>query len=231
MKHTANILLVEDDPNFGSVLKDFLGLQNFKVEWANDGAKGWSKYNQENYDLVILDVMMPEIDGFTLANMIIDQKPEQAILFLTARNQREDIINGFKLGANDYVTKPFDSEVLIYRIMVSIKKSQAESLNQTQGPIEFAGFKLDSDSRTLKHDGKEDKLSPKECDLLHLLAQNPNKVIEKDWILKTLWKEDSYFTARSMDVYLTRIRKLLASNPGIKLETIHGKGYKLIIPE
>jgi two-component system, OmpR family, response regulator len=222
------ILLVEDDPNFGSVLRDFLSLQNFETTLAIDGAKGWSMYNQGNFDLVLLDVMLPEIDGFTLANLIIEQNPDQNILFLTARNQKEDMLRGFKLGASDYVTKPFDSEILTYRIKAILKRKESLQKASIEN-LKIGEFTLESDSRTLSIGTDKIKLSPKEAELLSMLGSNLNKTIERDIVLKQIWAEDTYFTARSMDVYLSKLRKHLSKDSNLKLETIHGKGFKLVL--
>ena len=227
---STHLLLVEDEHNFGAVLKDYLGMQGFKVTWCKDGEEGARVFHTGQFDLCILDIMMPLKDGFTLAQEIRKARPQQPIIFLTARAMREDVIQGFKLGADDYITKPFDSEELLYRIRAIIKRSQGETATGNQ-PQQFTlyDYVFDHELRTLSFEGKNIRLSPKESDLLHLLCLQKNELLSRENALRMLWGDDNYFNGRSMDVFVSKLRKHFKNDPRIRIENIHGKGFRLVI--
>jgi two-component system, OmpR family, response regulator len=226
MKH--RILLVEDEKNFGAVLKDYLQLNGFVVTLCDDGIKGLDAFEHGKFDLLILDVMMPKKDGFTLAEEIRQINRHIPILFLTAKALREDVIKGYKVGADDYIIKPFDTEVLLYKLKAilnrkEIEEKAPETLHQI-GSMEF-NYKL----RTIRYpDAKEVKLSPKEAELLNLLCNHKDDVLPRSKALKMIWKEDNYFTGRSMDVFIVKLRKYLQVDNSIEIASLHGNGYRLV---
>ncbi|MBD79385.1 MAG: DNA-binding response regulator [Crocinitomicaceae bacterium] len=225
MSYLKRILLVEDEPNLGSVLKDYLELSGFEVTWRLDGKKGWSTFKTGQFDLCILDVMMPEMDGFTLGKEIRKANEDIPIMFLTARGQKQDIMEGYNTGADDYITKPFDSELLILKINALLRRkevSQLQELSYTIGKYSF-----DSKFRQLVIGDSVKKLSPKEASLLQLLCEYKDDILPRKRALEMIWKEDSYFTKRSMDVYITKLRKYLAADDQIEIINIHSNGYML----
>ncbi|HPW67424.1 MAG TPA: response regulator transcription factor [Salinivirgaceae bacterium] len=228
MKKRYSIFLVEDDINFGTVLRSYLEMQRFTVVWVSDGEKAIQEFPKHNFDLCILDVMLPNIDGFKLAKLIREKDKLVPFIFLTAKTMKEDVLEGFKLGADDYITKPFDSEVLLYKIRAIIRR-RSELLQGKDKPFNIGKYRYDPEFRTLTFDNKEERLSPKEGKLLFMLAKNYNQVVERDLILREIWDESNYFTARSMDVYITKLRKLLKNDPDVAIENIHGSGYMLSI--
>jgi len=225
------ILLVEDDNNFGSILRDYLTLHSYETTLAKNGIEGLEKFRKYNYDLCILDVMMPFKDGFSLASDIRSINEEVPLIFLTAKSLKEDVIKGFKIGADDYLIKPFDSEILLFKIK-SIFKRKISLKKATDNKVDyiFSSFRYNSKFRELQF--KNDKpvtLSPKEGKLLTLLLDNMNDLTTREEALVKIWNDDNYFTSRSMDVYVTKIRKYLSKDPKIKIENIHGKGFKFSI--
>lgn len=227
MSTSEGILLVEDELNFGSVLSQFLSLHGFEVTWAKNGAEAWSIIKSDRlFDCCVLDVMMPEIDGFTLGKEIKASRPELPFVFLTARSLKEDVILGFKTGAVDYITKPFDSEILVYKIKALLDQRStplaAVITNATIGRFEF-----DSELQKLQLDEEERHLSPKETKLLQTLAANLNKVVSREMLVSSAWDEDNYFTRRSMDVYMSKLRKHLQDDASVVLTSVHGGGYLL----
>ncbi len=229
------ILLVEDDHNFGDVLKSYLEMHDYDITLASNGQEGLKTFKNESFDLCILDAMMPKMDGFSLAREIRNRDQNVPIIFLTAKNMKEDIVKGFKLGADDYVSKPFNSEELLVRIQAVLKRSRVEISNQEdQNEYEFGNFHFDFPVRllTYKPNGEEQhdkiKLSPKESELLKLFCKNKNKVLSRSQALKEIWGEDSYFTARSMDVFITKLRKHLKIDDTIEIVNIHGNGFQLL---
>lgn len=225
----TKILLVEDEKNFGIVMRDYLQLNQFEVVWCENGLIGLSKFETEVFDLCIVDVMMPQMDGFTLVESIRKQNKNIPVIFLTARSMREDQLKGYKAGADDYVVKPFDTEILILKIHAILKRHQ-ENFIETNLPIVFASFTFSNELRLLTHQsGKQLKLSPKEAELLFQLLKHQNSVVTKSALLQKIWKEETYFTGRSMDVYLTKLRKYLEPDKTINIENIHGNGYCLKI--
>ena len=231
MPAKKKILLVEDDNNFGSILRDYLTLHSYETTLAKNGIEGLEKFRKHNYDLCILDVMMPFKDGFSLASDIRAINDEVPLIFLTAKSLKEDVIKGFKIGADDYLIKPFDSEILLFKIK-SIFKRKISLKKATDNKVDyiFSSFRYNSKFRELQF--KNDKpvtLSPKEGKLLTLLLDNMNDLTTREEALVKIWNDDNYFTSRSMDVYVTKIRKYLSKDPKIKIENIHGKGFKFSI--
>jgi len=224
------LLLVEDDRSFGVVLKDYLVMNGYEVVHALDGEEGLKKYKRGHFDLLILDVMMPRKDGFSLANDIKIIDPEVPIIFLTAKLLRDDILRGYSVGADDYVVKPFDSEVLLYKIEIILKRKRKKIPQRDYSQEEFSigKCKFNSKLRTLTVVGKKYKLSPKENDLLKLLFIYREELVTRDLALVRVWKEDSYFTARSMDVYIAKLRRYLKHDKSVKIENVHGMGFRLV---
>lgn len=231
MSEKVKLLLVEDDPSFGAVLKDYLTLNDYEVTHAVDGEDGLEKFKQDSFDVCLLDVMMPKKDGFTLAKEIIDINPDVPVIFLTARNMREDILTGYKLGANDYITKPFDSEVLLYKISAVLQRnSPIISEEKTEKEIyEISNFKLNVKLRQLTVGDHLYKLSPKENELLKMLCNYKNDLMPREEALTKIWHNDNYFTSRSMDVYIAKIRKLLKDDENVEIVNIHGEGFRLLV--
>lgn len=222
------ILLVEDEKNFASVLKEYLKMNGFEVQLCENGEEGLSAFKKEKFDLCIIDIMMPKKDGFTLSAELKALNKNIPIIFLTARSMREDIIKGYKLGADDYIVKPFDSEVLLLKIKVILNRHSSQ-MNTTPQVHQLGQFHFDVKRRSLKtENGSKLKLSPKEAALLDLLCQNKNTVLTRERALTQIWKEDTYFTARSMDVYIVKLRKYLEPDRSITIENIHGSGYSLL---
>ena len=231
MPKKKKILLVEDDHNFGSILRDYLTLHSYEITLAKNGIEGLEKFKRYNYDLCILDVMMPFKDGFSLASDIRSINQEVPLIFLTAKSLKEDVIKGFKIGADDYLIKPFDSEILLFKIK-SIFKRKISLKRGTDNKVDyiFSSYRYNSKFRELQF--KNDKpisLSPKEGKLLTLLLDNMNDLTTREEALVKIWNDDNYFTSRSMDVYVTKIRKYLGKDPKIKIENIHGKGFRFSI--
>ncbi|WP_068597560.1 response regulator transcription factor [Vaginella massiliensis] len=231
MSEKQRLLLVEDDPSFGSVLKDYLLINDFDVTHAIDGEDGLEKFKEGEYDLCILDVMMPKKDGFTLGKEIKQLKPDQPLIFLTAKNMREDVLSGYKIGADDYVLKPFDSEVLLYKIKAVLQRNFGEEEKFEQEEFQIGKFHFNAKLRQLTFDGKSQKLSPKENELLRLLAIYKNDLMPREIALTRIWHDDNYFTSRSMDVYIAKLRKYLKKDPNVEIVNIHGEGFRLLIQE
>lgn len=226
------ILLAEDDPNLGSVLKDSFELEDNYVELFTDGEKAWKAFNKDDFDICILDVMMPIKDGFTLAKEIRKVDKEIPIVFLTAKSLPEDKIEGLKIGADDYMTKPFSFEELNLRINAIMRRIEAAFLpDEDQIEFNIGKYSYNDEDRLLKIGNKEQKLTTKEAELLKILAYNVNKVLDREIALKSIWGNDNYFTGRSMDVYITKLRKYLKEDENIEIVNIHGKGFKLLVRE
>lgn len=226
-----NVLLVEDETNFASVLKDYLQMNGYRVCLCMNGEEGWLAFQSQEFDLCIVDVMMPKKDGFTLANDIKTLKPDVPLIFLTARAMRNDMVKGYRLGADDYIVKPFDSELLLFKIKVILQRKGVISSGSKEC-YRLGKLKFHVKLRTLAAPGhSEIKLSPKESALLELLCLRQNDVLTRSEALTKIWKEDTYFTARSMDVYIVKLRKYLVSEPGIEISNLHGNGYTLMIKQ
>ena len=228
-KTNKKILLVEDDINFGNILKEYLGLNDYDITLAKNGIEGFEKFKKENFDLCILDVMMPYKDGFTLAKEIREENNLVPIFFLTAKNLKEDVLKGFKVGADDYMTKPFDSDVLLAKIKVILNRKNiiVEPVDDTF-EFSFSDFRFNSKLRFIKYkDGESIKLSPKESQLLRLLVLHINDLLPREVALNKIWRDDNYFTSRSMDVYIAKLRKFLSADKKVQILNIHGEGFRL----
>lgn len=221
------ILLVEDEKNFGSILKQYLIAEGFEVSWCEDGETGLANFRSGSYELCLIDIMMPKMDGFSLVSEIRQLNNYVPILLLTSRSMREDMLKGYMLGVDDYLTKPFDAEILLFKIRAILNRQKtahlSENINYTIGSYTF-NPKL----RMLKnHNHFEQKLSPKESALLNLLCERMNDVLPREIALRKIWKDDNYFTARSMDVYIVKLRKYLISDVNIQIVNVHGNGFCL----
>ncbi len=220
------ILLCEDDENLGMLLREYLQAKGFSTDLFADGEAGYKAFLKGKYDICVLDVMMPKKDGFTLAQEIRAVNSEVPIIFLTAKTIKEDILEGFKIGADDYITKPFSMEELVLRIEAILRRVKGKKGKEVT-MYKIGKFTFD----TLIIGDKVTKLTTKESELLTLLCAHVNEILERNYALKTIWIDDNYFNARSMDVYITKLRKHLKDDPAIEIINIHGKGYKLIAPE
>lgn len=229
---TQKILLVEDDQNFGDVLRSYLEMHEYHVDLAKDGDEGLLKFNKGNYDLCILDVMMPKKDGFSLAKEIRENDKNVPLIFLTAKSLKEDVLEGFKIGADDYITKPFNSEELLLRVQAILRRSGAKP-DPKEDIKEFTlgDFHFNYPLRILTFNGEEkhkEHLSPKEAHLLRMFCIHKNDVLPRSLALTKIWGEDNYFTARSMDVFVTKLRKYLSRDEKLEIVNIHGNGFRLI---
>jgi two-component system OmpR family response regulator len=225
----VKIFLVEDDLSFGSVLKSYLEINDFQVEWVDDGKYAVDHFRRGIFDICILDVMLPHVDGFTIAREIRQINNLVPIIFLTAKKLKEDVLTGYDAGGDDYITKPFDTEILLAKVRAILSRRDYQS--GTRDIYEIGKFVFNSKLRTLTGGEEEKKLSPKEGQLLELLAHNPNALISREMALKKIWGNDDYFTARSMDVYITKLRKFLSEDPRLNIKNIHGAGFQLVISE
>ena len=224
------ILLCEDDQNLGSVLKNYLELNDFEVILERDGRLGLAAFQRERFDLCLLDIMMPNMDGFTLAENIREVDPEIPLFFISAKTMKEDIIQGYKLGADDYITKPFDSEVLLLKIKAMLKRNEELSKEQDNKVYDLGNYHFNPKLRQLIHNGKTQTLSPKENELLKMLAEHLNDLLPREQALKKIWGSDTYFNGRSMDVYIAKLRKYLKEDSAIEIVNIHGNGFRLVAP-
>jgi DNA-binding response OmpR family regulator len=223
------ILLVEDDQNFGVVLKDYLMLNDYDVTLAKDGLEGLIMFKNNIYDMCILDVMMPRKDGFSLAKDIRATNTEIPIIFLTAKTLKEDVLKGYQVGADDYLNKPFDSEVLLYKVKAILQRKESDKETEDETfEFEIGKFKLNAKLRQLFINGEVRKLSPKENKLLKLLAIHKNDLMPREMALTKIWRDDNYFTSRSMDVYIAKLRKYLKEDPNVEIINIHGEGFRMI---
>jgi DNA-binding response OmpR family regulator len=226
--NNTSILLAEDDSNLGNLLKNYLNAKNYNTTLCLNGAKALEVFSSGSFSLCILDIMMPEMDGITLAKKIRIAKKDIPVIFLTAKNQKEDILEGFKSGADDYITKPFSMEELLYRIEAILRRTSGASTNKKENIYMIGSYTFEPLTQVLKVNDQIIKLTTKESELLDLLCRQGNEILERNIALKTIWIDDNYFNARSMDVYITRLRKYLGKDPSVKILNIHGKGYKLI---
>ena len=229
--NSKKILIVEDDYNFGSILKDYLTLNSYKVVLATNGRDGYNKCFSDDFDLCILDVMMPYKDGFTLGKEIREKKEDLPIFFLTAKTLKEDVLRGFKIGADDYLTKPFDSEVLLAKIKAILKRRNLIKAPEVEEFLfEIGKYNFNSKLRLLSYQSNDSiKLSPKESQLLRLLILYKNDLLPRSVALSKIWRDESYFTSRSMDVYIAKIRKNLKEDKDIEIQNVHGEGFRLIV--
>jgi two-component system OmpR family response regulator len=222
------ILLAEDDSNLGILLRNYLDAKDFETTLFANGKTALKAFTSGKFDLCILDIMMPEMDGLTLAKAIRNMKPAMPIIFLTAKNQKEDIIEGFKAGSDDYITKPFSMEELVYRIEAIFRRTSGVEMTKEEGPVQIGEYSFDNKRQLLFLKNKRISLTTKESELLDLLYRHRNQILERNYALKSIWIDDNYFNARSMDVYITRLRKYLKNDPAVKILNIHGRGYRLI---
>lgn len=224
----TRILLAEDDENLGSLLKEYLNIKGYETELYPDGNKAFKGFIKEHFDLCILDIMMPGKDGFTVAKEIRLINSDIPIMFLTAKSHKEDVLEGFAIGADDYIIKPFSMEELLSRIEAILRRTKHGLDGDSRDVFQLGNYVFETKKQLLTHGTKVQKLTTKESELLKLLCTNKNRVLERNFALRTIWIDDNYFNARSMDVYITKLRKYLKNDPSIEIINIHGKGYKLI---
>lgn len=225
------ILLCEDDTNLGMVLKNYLELNDYDVTLERDGRLGLAAFQREKIDICLLDVMMPNMDGFTLAEEIRDVNPDVPLFFLSAKTMKDDIIQGYKLGADDYITKPFDSEVLLHKIKAILKRNEEMHREEVNAEYDLGKYHFNPRLRELSVGGKVQTLSPKENELLKMLSEYKNDLLSREIALKKIWGSDTYFNGRSMDVYIAKLRKYLKEDSAIEIVNIHGNGFRLVVTE
>ena len=222
-----HILLVEDDINFGNLLHDTLAFNDYEVTLERDGVQGLRAFKQGTFDLCIFDIMMPKKDGLTLATEVKEIDNGQPLIFLTAKGQKEDIIAGYTAGADDYLVKPFDTDVLLYKIQAIIGRKSAE-VEEEPDELILGKFTFFPKIRQLILNGEVVRLSPKESDLLKMMIAHRNQLLPRSKALLKIWKEDNYFTGRSMDVYVAKLRKYLRPDERLRIENVHGEGFRLV---
>lgn len=225
------VLLCEDDTNLGMVLKNYLELNDYDVTLERDGRLGLAAFQREKFDICLLDVMMPNMDGFTLAEAIRDVNPDVPLFFLSAKTMKDDIIQGYKLGADDYITKPFDSEVLLHKIKAILKRNEEMHKEEVNAEFDLGKYHFNPRLRELIVNGKTQVLSPKENELLKMLAEYKNDLLSRETALKKIWGSDTYFNGRSMDVYIAKLRKYLKEDEKIEIVNIHGNGFRLVVQD
>jgi len=231
MKKSTRVLLCEDDPNLGTLLSEYLVAKGFETDLATDGLEGSKLYKRNTYDFIILDVMMPVKDGFTLASEIRQEDKHTPILFLTAKSMKEDTLHGFQAGGDDYMTKPFSMEELLVRMNAILRRTSALPENDGEAVEYSVGkYKFDYNKQRLMLNETEIKLTTKENELMYLLCKHKNGVMERSYALKAIWGDDNYFNGRSMDVYIAKLRKHLKEDPAVEIINIHGRGFKLLAP-
>ena len=229
MENALKVLLAEDDANLGSLLKEYLIAKKYDAECFPNGLKALEAYREGAYDLCIFDVMMPQMDGFTLAKEIRKVDENIPIIFLTAKTLKDDLIEGFQSGADDYLTKPFSMDELMLRIQAIMRRVDSHKQNSQKNEFTLGNYQFNAQKQTLSIDGTSKKLTTKESELLRLLCVNQNDLLDRNDALKQVWTDDNYFNARSMDVYITKLRKHLKQDSRIQIINIHGKGFKLLI--
>ena len=225
------ILLCEDDTNLGMVLKNYLELNDYDVTLERDGRLGLAAFQREKFDICLLDVMMPNMDGFTVAEEIRDVDPDMPLFFISAKTMKEDIIQGYKLGADDYITKPFDSEVLLHKIKAILKRNEELHREEVNAEYDLGKYHFNPRLRQLSVEKIVQTLSPKENELLKMLCEYKNDLLPRDAALKKIWGSDTYFNGRSMDVYIAKLRKYLKEDSTIEIVNIHGNGFRLVVQE
>jgi len=225
MTKSLRILIVEDDKSLGTILKSFMASHGFSGVLCHDGDAAKTLFENDVFDMILTDVMLPVVDGFEFVKFVRQIDKEIPIIFITGKSLQSDILRGFELGADDYITKPFNLEELLLRIEAIRKRLKIGV--RSQNLFMIGTYSLDTVSRKLNRDGKDYKLTAKELDLLHLFCENKGHVVERQLALKVVWKEDNYFSARNMDVYVGRLRNILSDDPNVNIENVHGVGYKL----
>ena len=223
MEENLKILLCEDDENLGMLLREYLQAKGYEAVLCPDGEAGYREFQKTKFDICVLDVMMPKKDGFSLAQDIRQQNAELPIIFLTAKTLKEDILEGFKIGADDYITKPFSMEELVMRIEAILRRVKGKKTRENT-IYHIGRFTFDTQKQLLSIGDKQTKLTTKENELLALLCAHANEILQRDYALKTIWIDDNYFNARSMDVYITKLRKHLKDDDQIEIINIHGRG-------
>lgn len=229
MSKKPRILLVEDDQSFGKILRDYLSLNNLEVTHAKDGVDGWNMFRNHHFDLCLLDVMMPKRDGLELAAQIRESNKQVPLIFLTAKSRKDDMVTGFETGADDYLVKPVDAEILLHKIKAILKRSQVvvEQPADEQQEFVLGNLAFNYATRTLNCGTAQQVLSPKEAEVLRLLCLHQNNLVRREDILRQLWREVNYFTGRSLDVYIARLRKYLSADEAVALNNLHKSGYVL----
>lgn len=226
----TQILLVEDDPNLGTLLQEYLEAKGYETKLATDGKKGFDAFCKQQFDLLLLDVMMPIKDGLTLAKEIRVTDKHVPIIFLTAKSMKEDTIEGFNAGADDYITKPFSMDELMARVTAVLRRSNKHRVHNSEDTkFDIGSYTFNSETQALVHSGSEQKLTTKESQLMRLLCVHKNDVLDRNFALKTIWHDDNYFNGRSMDVYIAKLRKYLKEDSKVEIVNIHGKGFKLLV--
>jgi DNA-binding response OmpR family regulator len=225
------VLLCEDDTNLGMVLKNYLELNDYDVTLERDGRLGLAAFQREKFEICLLDVMMPNMDGFTLAEEIRDINPDVPLFFLSAKTMKDDIIQGYKLGADDYITKPFDSEVLLHKIKAILKRNEEMHKEEANAEFDLGSYHFNPRLRELSVGGKVQTLSPKENELLKMLCEYKNDLLPREAALKKIWGSDTYFNGRSMDVYIAKLRKYLKEDSKLEIVNIHGNGFRLVVSD
>jgi two-component system OmpR family response regulator len=228
MMKNKKVLLAEDDNNLGILLRNYLTMKNYETTLSVNGKEALAEFTRGSFDICILDIMMPEMDGLKLAGEIRNLRPGIPVIFLTAKNQKEDVIEGFKTGADDYITKPFSMEELIFRIEAILRRTSEAVVHRKEEIYQIGEYTFDTLKQLLTIHDQTVKLTTKESELLELLSRNKNEILERNYALKAIWIDDNYFNARSMDVYITKLRKYLKKDSTVKILNVHGKGYKLL---
>jgi two-component system, OmpR family, response regulator len=221
------IFFVEDDLSFGSVMKSYLELSDYQVTWVDDGKYAVERFKNGLFDLAILDVMLPNVDGFTIGKEIKSISPNLPLIYLTAKTLKEDILRGYGIGADDYITKPFDSEVLLCKLKAVLNRQQTDDSKSRSEVYQLGEYKFNYRFRTIERKEVKVTLSPKEAGLLRMLCLKKNELLPREEALQKLWGDDDYFMARSMDVYVTKLRKFLKDDPKVEIKNIHGSGFIL----
>jgi DNA-binding response OmpR family regulator len=230
MESKVRVFMVEDDHNFGAVLKSYLEINDYYVHWVDNGKYALKEFRTDDFDICILDVMLPNIDGFQIAREIRFIDKNIPLIFLTAKTLKQDILTGYSIGADDYITKPFDSEVLLCKIQAILKRNEKQEKNEPdRDDFQIGLYHFNYPHRMISKDEQSMKISPREAELLRMLCLKMNDVMPREMALKKIWGEDSYFTTRSMDVFITKLRKYLKDDPAIEIVNIHGSGFKLTV--
>jgi DNA-binding response OmpR family regulator len=228
MSSKKSIFFVEDDLSFGAVLKSYLEICNYLVTWLTDGKHAVSSFREGSYDICLLDVMLPNVDGFAIGSSIRAIDSRIPMIYLTAKSLKEDVLTGYRLGADDYIVKPFDADVLIYKMAVLLKRAEGDSGN-TNHLYPIGKYIFDAQLREIRLDEVKQLLSPKESSLLLLLCEHKNELLPREVALKKIWGDDGYFTTRSMDVFITKLRKFFKEDPGVEIRNIHGSGFIMTV--
>lgn len=230
MEEKVKLLLVEDDSNLGTLLQDYLEAKGYNATLAVNGKEGLDFFKKNDYEIILLDVMMPIMDGYTLAKEIRKQNTEVPIIFLTAKSMKQDAIDGFNAGADDYITKPFNMEELLLRVKAILRRTKKQSpLANENNEFVLGNYRFDFNHQILHIGDKQQKLTTREAQLLKLLCVHANEVLDRNYALRTIWEDDNYFNGRSMDVYIAKLRKYLKEDSNIEIINVHGKGFKLLV--